>query len=232
MSGQQLATKAIVLNRHDYGEADRILTLITPDQGKISVMARGVRRVKSKLAGGIELFSVSDITFVQGRGSIGTLSSSRLNQHYAFISTDLDRTMLGYDLLKLLHKNTEEQPEPEYFELLKNSFEALNNPELPPVIIKLWFIVQLLKLAGHAPNLQSDRTGKPLDANQKYSFDVDDMSFALAESGKFGSAEIKILRLAQQPASGQILAKVQGGAALAVNLTPLADTMLRTYLRV
>lgn len=232
MSGQQLATKAIVLNRHDYGEADRILTLITPDQGKISVMARGVRRIKSKLAGGIELFSVSDIAFVQGRGTIGTLSSSRLSQHYAFIPTDLDRTMLGYDLLKLLNKNTEEQPEAEYFELLKNSFEALNNPEVSLAIIKFWFIVQLLKLAGHAPNLQLDHTGKPLVANQKYSFDVDDMSFTLAENGKFGSSEIKMLRLAQHPASAQVLAKVQGGAELAAKLTPLADTMLRTYLRV
>lgn len=232
MSGQQIATKAIVLNRHDYGEADRILILLTPDQGKLSLMARGVRRIKSKLAGGIELFSVSDITFVHGRGSIGTLSSSRLNQHYAFISTDLDRTMLGYDLIKLLHKNTEDQPEIEYFDLLKNSFEALNNPEVSPVIIRIWFINQLLKLAGHEPNLQFDNAGKTLDASLKYSFDVDNMSFNPTDSGKFGSTEIKMLRLAQRQSSAQILAKVQGGEDLAAKLTPLVDTMLRTYLRV
>jgi DNA repair protein RecO (recombination protein O) len=232
MSGQQTATKAIVLNRHDYGEADRILTLLTPDQGKLSVMARGVRRVKSKLAGGIELFSVSDITFVQGRGSISTLSGSRLNKHYSFISTDLDRTMLGYDLIKLLNKNTEDQPEAEYFGLLKNSFEALDNPEVLPVIIRMWFINQLLKLAGHEPNLQFDNAGKALDASQKYSFDIDNMTFSPAENGKFGSSEIKMLRLAQRQSSAQILAKVQGGEELAVKLTPLVDTMLRTHLRV
>ena len=53
-------TQAVVLRRTNYGEADRILQLLTPD-GRRSVMARGVRKEKSKLAGGIELFAVSDV---------------------------------------------------------------------------------------------------------------------------------------------------------------------------
>jgi DNA repair protein RecO (recombination protein O) len=54
-----IVTKGIVLTRTDYGEADRILHFLTPDQGKIAGIAKGVRKSKSKLAGGIELFSVS-----------------------------------------------------------------------------------------------------------------------------------------------------------------------------
>lgn len=49
-------TQAVVLRRTNYGEADRILQLLTPD-GRRSVMARGVRKEKSKLAGGVELFA-------------------------------------------------------------------------------------------------------------------------------------------------------------------------------
>lgn len=60
-------TRAIVLRRTNYGEADRILQLITPE-GRQSVMARGVRREKSKLAGGIELFAVSDVVLGEGKG--------------------------------------------------------------------------------------------------------------------------------------------------------------------
>lgn len=63
-------TQAIVLRRTNYGEADRILQLLTP-LGKMSVMARGVRREKSRLAGGIELFGVSDIVVTTGKGEIG-----------------------------------------------------------------------------------------------------------------------------------------------------------------
>jgi recombinational DNA repair protein (RecF pathway) len=56
-----------------------------PDSGKLSLMAKGVRKVKSKLAGGIELFSTSEITYIPGRGSVGTLVSSRLMRHYGGI---------------------------------------------------------------------------------------------------------------------------------------------------
>lgn len=59
-----IVTSGIVLNRINFGEADRILTVITPDQGKLSLIAKGVRKEKSKLAGGIELFSVSNISFI------------------------------------------------------------------------------------------------------------------------------------------------------------------------
>ena len=62
-------TRAIVLRRTNYGEADRILQLLTPD-GKKSVMARGVRREKSRLAGGIELFAVSDVVIGEGKGEL------------------------------------------------------------------------------------------------------------------------------------------------------------------
>src|SRR5688572_21914665 len=102
----QTVTEAIVLSRTDYGEADRILTLLTPDHGKLRLIAKGVRRVKSKLAGGIELFSITSITYIKGRGDIGTLVSTRLAKYYDQIVKDLDRTMLGYDLIKQLNRVT------------------------------------------------------------------------------------------------------------------------------
>ena len=51
----EIKTLGFVLRRTNYGEADRILNLITP-QGKISAIAKGVRKPKSKLAGGVEMF--------------------------------------------------------------------------------------------------------------------------------------------------------------------------------
>lgn len=71
-------TKAWVLRRTNYGEADRILNLITP-QRQISAVARGVRKSKSKLAGAIELFCLSDVVLVGGKnGGMATLSSASL----------------------------------------------------------------------------------------------------------------------------------------------------------
>lgn len=219
---KQLVTTGIILSRTDYGEADRILTLITPDQGKLRLLARGVRRIKSKLAGGIELFSVSTITFASGRGELGTLVSTRLVQHYDQIAKDLQRTMAGYDLIKQLNKTTEDQPEPEYFTLLKEAFEALNEPQIPLPLIQFWFAAQLLKLGGHAPNLQTDEQGKKLVPDQLYDFDLDRMTFvANPLSGRFNANHIKFLRLVFAGNSPKVLTQVQGMGQLLYDCQPL-----------
>lgn len=234
----QLVAKAIILNRTDYGEADRILTLLTPDHGKLRLLARGVRRVKSKLAGGIELFSVSHITFIRGRGDMGTLVSTRLEQHYGRIVEQLDRTMCGYELIKLLNKNTEDEVEPAYFTLLQQAFAALNEPAIPIEPVRCWFEAQLLGLAGHTPDLRADASGRALDAAQVYTFDIEQMAFAPDPNlGQFTANHIKFLRLAFAPDQAgppmpKVLAAVQGADKLAHDLAPLMHTMLRAHLRV
>ncbi len=190
-----LVTRGIVLARTDYGEADRIVTMLTPDHGKLRLMARGVRKPKSKLAGGIELFSVSDITFIEGKGEIGTLISSRLHTHYGKIVTDLDRVQLGYDLIKVLNKATEDHPEPAYFELLDQTLQALDSSAIHLDLIRLWFEAQLLRQAGHTPNLSTDTDHRKLAADQTYNFDFDHMAFTPHVRGRFSASHIKLLRL-------------------------------------
>lgn len=227
-----LQTRGIVLSRTDYGEADRIITVLTPDQGKLRLMARGVRKPKSKLAGGIELFSVSDVTFIRGRGEIGTLISSRLNHHYGRIVEDIERVQLGYDLIKLLNKATEDEPEPEYFETLQHALEALDDPSVDPVLIRAWFSSQLLKLGGHAPNLQTAADGSKLDAEGKYGFDAEAMAFEPRPRGAFTAAHIKTLRLLFSGHPPRDIAKVEGLDGLLDDIAPLVRTMLTSYIRV
>lgn len=229
---RQLVTQAIVLSRTDYGEADRILTLLTPDQGKLSLLAKGVRRVKSKLAGGIELFSVSTITFIRGRGEVGTLVSARLERHYGHIVQDLDRTMLGYELIKDTHKTTEDEPEPAYFELLVKAFEALDDQTILPELIRFWFSAQLLQVAGHEPNLQLDTLGRRLQADKTYDFSFEHMTFTPTDNGRFNASHIKFLRLAVARHSAKTLAQVQGSAELLTATAPLVNTMRQNLLRV
>ena len=65
MNNTRKKTLAIVLRRTDFGEADRIVNLLTPS-GKVSAMARGVRKPKSKLAGGIEVFALNEVVLIEG----------------------------------------------------------------------------------------------------------------------------------------------------------------------
>ena len=222
----QIVTEAIVLSRTDFGEADRILTLLTPEHGKLRLMAKGVRRVKSKLAGGIELFSVSNITFIKGRGDIGTLVSTRLVKHYGRIVEDLDRTMLGYELIKQLNKVTEDHPEPEYFILLHQAFEALDDLSIPVSLIRFWFSMQLLRLGGHSPNLQTDIRGKNLMPEALYTFDFDQMCFVAHPDGTYTAGHIKFLRLGFSAYPSKTLVQVRGWEVLLGVCGPLVQMLV------
>lgn len=229
---RQISTKAIVLNRINYGEADRILTLVTPDQGKLRVMARGVRRVKSKLAGGIELFSVSQINFIRGRSDISTLTSTRLEKYYSNIVQDLDRTTAGFELIKLFNKATEDELEPEYFGLMQQTLEALDDSAIPIDLVRFWFLCQLLRLGGHTPNLIADTTGQKLQADQTYNFDFDRMTFASASRGRIDPGQIKFLRLVFDHHTPKSLSRVGGAGEIVQALAPLAETMFKSHIRI
>lgn len=223
---KQLLTTGIVLSRTNYQEADRILTILTPDYGKLRVLAKGVRKSKSKLAGGVELFSVSEIGFLRGRGELSTLISSRLIKYYDTIVQDINRTMLGYELIKLLNKVTEDEPGPEYFDLLRDALAALDDARINEGLIKLWFQAQLLKLAGHTPNLRSDKSGQPLDQSSNFVFEHEDMIFAQRADATYTADHIKLLRLAFSNHNPGTLQKVQGTEAL----IPLCLSLIRTIL--
>lgn len=226
-SMNQLTTTAIVLARTDYGEADRILTVLTPDYGKLRLMAKGVRRVKSRLAGGIELFSVSHMSFVRGRGDLGTLVSARLMRHYSCIVADIGRVQLGYDLIKLLNKITEDAVEPEYFNLLEQAFQALDDVVINGDLVRLWFSAQLLRLGGHSPNLQTDTTGQKLLPEKVYDFDYQTMAFAASKSGNFAARHIKLLRLLFASISPKTVQKIDGSLILEHELRSLMEALRR-----
>lgn len=195
-------TNGIVLNRINFGEADRILTIITPDHGKLRLMAKGVRRVKSKLAGGIELFSISEISFIAGKRDIGTLVSTRLVTHYGNIVTDINRTTAGYDALKLIDTITEADSDADYYQVLLRTLASLNNADLSIVLVDSWLRMQALRLGGHTPNLVTDIHGATLEPNTSYQFDFDAQAFFVSEHGLYSDRHIKMLRLLlyEQPA--------------------------------
>ncbi len=228
---KQKVTVGIVLARTNYSEADRILTILTSDQGKIRLLAKGVRRIKSRLAGGIELFSINDITFIEGRGDLGTLISARVFRNYGEIVKDVNRTMFTYDVLKQLNKLTEDSPEQEYFTVLARTLQAINNPLNSLDAIALWLHMQLLRLSGHSPNLLQDSEGNKLESNKTYMFNFETMSFDDATSGPYSADHIKLLRLSESANSAVKVAQVQGAHSILPSLVQLTKTMLRQHTR-
>ncbi len=187
-------TRAIVLRRTNYGEADRILRLLTP-LGQRSVMARGVRREKSKLAGGIELFAISDVVINTGKGDLGILTSTQLVHFYRHILEDYDRLQFGYEAINLISRASEDIDEPDWYGVLSEVYMGLDAQSVPLQLTQSWFYLHYAELTGYELNLSVDVTGQPLEGDKTYMYDMNERGLRPAEQGDINADHIKLLRI-------------------------------------
>lgn len=187
-------TRAIVLRRTNYGEADRILRVITPG-GQRSVIAKGARREKSKLAGGIELFTISDVVIQQGRGDLGILTSVRPLQFYAHILEDYDRLQFAYEVINLVVKASDTVDEPEWYGVLSEVLMGLDVLTIPLQLVQTWFYIHYAELTGYELNLRADVNGNGLNPEKTYMYDMNERGLRPAEQGDIRADHIKILRI-------------------------------------
>lgn len=189
-------TRAIVLRRTNYGEADRILQLLTP-LGRMSVMARGVRREKSKLAGGIELFAVSDIVVGEGKGELGVLTSARLVQFYRHILEDYDRTQFAYEMLAQVSRASDHLDEPEWYDMASEVLMGLDSKSVSLQLTQTWFYLHYGAMLGDELNLRADTRGEKLLPDKKYRYDISEKGLLASDNGDITADHIKLLRLVE-----------------------------------
>lgn len=187
-------TRAIVLRRTNYGEADRVLDFLTPT-GRVSVMARGARREKSKLAGGIELFAVCDVVIGNGKGNLGVLTSARLVQFYRHILEDYDRMQFAYEVLTQVARASASLDEPEWYDIVAEMLAGLDTMSVPLALVQTWFYVRVAELLGDGLNMSRDFQGKKLEGDKRYRYDNTEKGFVEDVNGLITSEHIKILRL-------------------------------------
>lgn len=187
-------TRAVVLRRTNYGEADRVVQLLTPE-GKRSVLARGVRREKSKLAGGIELFAVSDVVINKGKGDLGILTSARLVTFYRHILEDYDTMQFAYEAIKQIARASDMVDEPDWYETLAEVLAALDVKSIPRPLIMTWFYLRYAALLGRELSLVHDINGDKLVPEKSYVYDIAESGLRPAVNGELTGAHIKLLRL-------------------------------------
>lgn len=189
-----LKTEAIVLRRTNYGEADRILQLLTPE-GKRSVMAKSVRREKSRLAGGIELFAICGVVITDGKGDLGILTSARLVHFFGNIMHDYDRMQFGYTAIKLVNAASEMVHEPEWYDVLAETLAGLDAHSIKLSVVQTWFYLRYAALMGYELSLWHDVAGDKLSPDSTYRYDVAEKGLRAVNNGELSSEHIKLLRL-------------------------------------
>jgi len=150
-----LKTEAVVLRSLRYGEADRILHLYTPQRGRVSVIAKGVRRTKSRFGGRLEPYFRLHMVLYEGRSELLTVTSAetvngyrRLREHAAAI----DSAARACDAVARLFDTSEAHPG--VFALLCNELALLDaHPDHATHANQLAFRLKLMLAAGFAPQL-------------------------------------------------------------------------------
>jgi DNA repair protein RecO (recombination protein O) len=150
-------TEAVVLRSIRYGEADRVLHLYTPDRGRVGAVAKGVRRVKSRLGGRLEPLMRSRLVLHEGRGELCTISQADTVHAHAALRErrdSLERAVQACDaVLRLL--DSEEANLPAY-NLLCRELALLDEDAAAATRAQaLAFRAKLLLAAGFAPELAS-----------------------------------------------------------------------------
>jgi DNA repair protein RecO (recombination protein O) len=144
-------TKAIVIKRRNQGEADRVLTLFSYEHGKISAIAKGSRKQKSKYGGSVELFSESDFVLSTGKTFQIVTEVSPLH-HFLSEEKNLEHISDAHFFAELTVKSiVDEQPVASIYNAL--TFCLSNLGTLNHQILKIYYISQILKVLGTYPEL-------------------------------------------------------------------------------
>jgi DNA repair protein RecO (recombination protein O) len=144
---------AIVLRRLDYGEADRIVTLLTREHGKFTAIAKGARKSKTRSLSSLDLFARSRMMLAKGR-NLDVIAQVERRGDVRHIAGDLRRTAYASLVSEIVDRVLEDRhPVDDIFDLVVITFERLDDIERSARPVAAWFLMRILELLGYQPQL-------------------------------------------------------------------------------
>jgi len=148
-----LKTNALVLREVAYQDADKLLTILTQDYGRLTVRARGVRSRSSRLKGACQLLAYGEFTLLQ-RQNFYTVTEAQLLEPFQGLRANLDKLSLGSYLAQLGETLSDADTDnPELLRILLYALDALSRQDRPLPLVKAAAELRLLCLAGYMPSL-------------------------------------------------------------------------------
>lgn len=152
MGSRTYRAEAIVLKTLDLGEADRVLTLLTRQFGKVRVVAKGIRRPASRLAGYAEPLSHATYQLARGR-ELDVLTGAETRSAYRALREDLDRIAAGWYVAEVADRFTvDRSPAAPVFDLVETALRHLEAGHAPALVCR-WCDLHLLDRTGFRPEL-------------------------------------------------------------------------------
>jgi DNA repair protein RecO (recombination protein O) len=145
--------QGIVLRSYPFGEADRVVVLLSPNRGKMRTVAKGVRKTKSRFGGRLETFCHVDLILYEGR-NLDTITQATLIEPFPNLRTDLDRVVMAGTMVEIADTVAgEDEPELRLFLLLQRGLRTLDaGPAHPDFLTS--FLLKAAETIGMAPALE------------------------------------------------------------------------------
>lgn len=186
-------TKGIILYRKDFSESDRIITIFSEDYGKIYTIAKGSRRVTSRLGGHLELFNYCELFLASGR-NFDIISQVEVLNSFQPLKSNLLKTSVVYYLTELVLKLTRERQENHLiFNLLKETFDCLSKNKNFDILSR-WFELRIIEIIGFRPQFKlCIHCRKEIDRKTEHIFFGPDLGGALCTSCiKYDSLSLRV----------------------------------------
>ena len=201
-------TKAFVLRKMDFKEADQIVTLFTEANGKVKAIARGIKKARSRNVGNLELLNLIDVYLVPGN-HFEIVTQVKVLKSFQKLKNDLDNISTLYYLTELIDKLIgENESIPSVFNLLEEYLNwSENNPQSVLGEFNLHILeFKLIQILGFAPEIfHCVKCQEKLRAKESKKFSLQLSGIVCEHCGKaivgipVSDETIKILRLAQSP---------------------------------
>ncbi len=146
-------TAAIVLSRFELGEADRVLTILTPHDGKLKAIAKGVRKPTSRIGGSLEPFSELDLVIARGR-TFDIITQATVGQAWLGLRDRLESAATAWYIGELAERAVEERAAAyPIYALLRRAYQLLDDGMVPGRVAR-WFEFRLADALGMRPEVE------------------------------------------------------------------------------
>ncbi|WP_233265434.1 DNA repair protein RecO [Leifsonia sp. AG29] len=154
--------EAVVLRTHKLGEADRIVTMLSRQHGKIRAVAKGVRRTASRFGSRLEPFMVADVQLYEGRSLDVVTQAETLGAYGTLIADDYASYTAANAMVETADRLTDAEASLQQYLLLVGALRSLSRHEHGPTLTLDSYLLRALSLAGWAPSFQDcSRCGAP-----------------------------------------------------------------------
>ncbi len=182
-------TTAIVIGRTNFGEADRVVRLLTPDHGKVSSVAKGVRKIKSRMAGHLELFGEVNLMLATGH-NLDVITSARLIWYPHHLAGDFAALPLAFSFATAIDRLVEPgHGSYKLYEALRETIHALDEHGESSAL-QLWFKLRLLDNLGYRPDLTGCAVCGKADAGESYALSASRGGLLCAAHAEAGDPNI------------------------------------------